>query len=121
MGRTSEVIDPGYRAELVETERLLDEGDYDEVVRRSVDIYRRLATARPDLIIRRSRMELSVTSGRPERLPFAPWPDLLGVTLQAEEGQPPTFRFDKTDFAMSEAITYFEYALEAVVRAQDSA
>jgi hypothetical protein len=119
MARTSDVTDPRYRAELTAAEELLDGGEYTDAVHRSVDVYLRLVTARPDLIIPVRRPELSVTTtGRPARTPYAPWPSTLGVVLDLSDGQAPQARFEKDRFIMSEAATYFEYALEAAVRAQ---
>jgi hypothetical protein len=122
MAKTSDVADPTFQADLTEAERLLDEGEYSECVRQSVDVYRRLVTERPDIVIvRRPPAELSVTAGRPERPLFAPWPSTLGVTVELDQDQKPVVSFEKDSFMMSEAITYFEYALEAVVRAQEGA
>jgi hypothetical protein len=119
MAKTSDVVDPTFQADLADAERLLDDGEYSECVRRSVDIYRRLVTDRPDIVIeRRAPAELSVTAGRPERPLFAPWPSTLGVTVELDQDKKPVVTFEKDSFMMSEAITYFEYALEAVVRAQ---
>lgn len=120
MAKTTDVLDPTYRADLTEAEALLDDGQYSECVRRSVEVYRRLVTERPDLIIeRRQPAELSVLSGRPERPLFAPWPSTLGVTLVLDQDKNPVVTFEKDSFMMSEAITYFEYALEGTIRAQD--
>jgi hypothetical protein len=120
MAKTSDVTDPALRAELDAAEELLDDGNYDESVQKSADIYCRLVATRPDLIIERRQAELSAVNGRPERPRFAPWPATLGVTLgRGEDGQPKVI-FEKDTFVMSEAATYFEYALEAAVRAQET-
>jgi hypothetical protein len=122
MAKTTDVVDPVRQDELTEIERLLDEGEYTEVVRRSADFYQRLVTVRPDLIIEARRAELTVsTAGRPPRPPFAPWPGTLGVTLTFDDAGRPVVTFEKDSFMMSTAITYFEYALEAAVRAQKEA
>jgi hypothetical protein len=119
MAKTSDVKDPAQRAELDTAEELLDDGNYNESVQRSADFYCRLLAARPDLIIERRPAELSAVNGRPERPRFAPWPATLGVTLGRGEHGHPKMVFEKDTFVMSEAATYFEYALEAAVRAQE--
>ncbi|MBO0692008.1 MAG: hypothetical protein J2P58_03830, partial [Acidimicrobiaceae bacterium] len=81
MARTSDVTDPSVREDLEIAEKLLDEGDYNESVRRSVAIYQRILTERPDLrIVRRAGpAPLSAINGRPIQPRFQPWPDNLGV------------------------------------------
>lgn len=121
MAKTTDVTDPTLRADLSQAEQLLDDGKYTECVRRSVDIYGRIVTDRPDIVVeRRGPGQLSL-DGRPERMPYAPWPSTLGVSFELDQDKKPVFAFEKDSFVMSEAITYFEYALDAAVRAQGDA
>ncbi len=40
----------------------------------------------------------------------------LGARLEREEGKPPTVVWDREVFAFSEAVTYFEFAVDNLVR-----
>jgi len=121
MARIDDVTDPDLREELTAAEQALDEGDYDESVRRSAAIYQRILTARPDLRITRRAgpAPLSAINGRPIQPRFQPWPDTLGVTLTFDDHEQPLMKFMKDDFMMSEAITYYEHTLDAAVRVQE--
>jgi hypothetical protein len=116
---TSDVTDPMYQAALVEAERALDEGEYNEVVHRCADVYRQLAEGRPDLMPSAPNIGALPLDGRqPVRGAARPWPSLLGAVLRVDDNGKPSIAFDKERFTMSEAVTYFEYTLDAAIRAQ---
>jgi hypothetical protein len=121
MARTSDVTDPALREELEIAEKLLDEGDYNESVRRSVAIYQRILTERPDLRIvgPAGPSVLSAVAGPRQRPRFQPWPATLGVALTFDDNDKPVMKFSKEKFMMSEAITFFEHSLDAAVRVQE--
>jgi hypothetical protein len=119
---TSDVTDPMYQAALVEAERALDEGDYNEVVHRCADVYRQLVEARPDLAPAPPSIGALPLDGRqPARGAPRPWPSLLGAALRVDDNGKPSIVFDKERFTMTEAATYFEYTLDAAIRAQRTA
>jgi hypothetical protein len=119
---TSDVTDPMHRAALVEAERALDDGEYSEVVHRCADVYRQLVEARPDLMPPPMAMGSLPLDGRPPaRGAPRPWPSLLGAALRVDDDGKPSISFEKERFTMSEAVTYFEYTLDAAIRAQRQA
>ena len=58
----------------------------------------------------------SVREGR--RNALLPWPVRLGVDLSFDEHDKPHLTFEKEEFSMSEAASYFEYTLDFAMRAQ---
>lgn len=46
------------------------------------------------------------------------WPEMLGVGISFDEHDTPHFTFEKDTFSLSEAVSYFEYTLDAAIRAQ---
>ena len=60
----------------------------------------------------------SVREGR--RNALLPWPVRLGVDLSFDEHDKPHFLFEKKEFSMSEAASYFAYTLDVALRAQRS-
>jgi hypothetical protein len=122
MAKPTDLIDPFFRATLVEAEQALDQGDYLGTVRRCVEVYRRIAEQWPEMILRppNELMPLpqarSVREGR--RNALLPWPVRLGVGISFDEQGKPHLTFEKEEFSLSEAASYFEYTLDIAVRAQ---
>ena len=120
MAKPAEVTDPFLHDALVEAERLLDDGKYTDVVKKSVEAYSKLAEMRPDVIMRSGpAMGALPTQGRDQvRGAMRPWPNLLGVTLSFDDKDRAQLTFTKEKFSMSDAITYFEYTLDVTLTAQ---
>jgi hypothetical protein len=122
MARPSDLIDPFFQNMLIEAEQALDKGDYLGTVRRCVEVYSRLAEQRPEMILRppNELMALpqarSVREGR--RNALLPWPGRLGVDISFDEQGKPHLTFQKEEFRLSEAASYFEYTLDIAIRAQ---
>ena len=122
MARPSDLIDPFFQNMLIEAEQALDKGDYLGTVRRCVEVYSRIAEQRPEMILRppNELMALpharSVREGR--RNALLPWPVRLGVGLSFDAEGKPHLTFEKEEFSLSEAASYFEYTLDIAVRAQ---
>jgi len=57
-----------------------------------------------------------VREGR--RNALQPWPVRLGVGLSFDENDKPYLSFEKEEFSLSEAVSYFEYTLDFALRAQ---
>ena len=120
MAKPSEVTDPFLHATLTEAEKAVDDGDWNEAVHKAVEAYKALADKRPDVIMRAGpAMGALPLEGRvPQRGAMRPWPSLLGVTLTFDANDKPKLEFTKDRFTMSDAVTYFEYALDCAVLAQ---
>ena len=122
MAKPTDLIDPFLQTMLVEAEQALDKGDYLGTVRRCVEVYRCIAEQRPDLILRPPNplMPLpsaqSVREGR--RNALQPWPVRLGVGISFDEHGKPHLTFEREEFSLSEAVSYFEYTLDVAIRAQ---
>ena len=122
MAKPTDLIDPFFRITLIEAEQALDAGDYLETVRKCVAVYSRIAAQRPEMILRppKELMPLpqarSVREGR--RNALLPWPVRLGVGISFDDHDTPHLTFEKEEFSMSEAASYFEYTLDVALRVQ---
>lgn len=122
MARPTDLIDPVIRIALLEAEEALDTGDYLRTVRKCVEVYSRIAEQRPEMILRppQELMPLprarAVREGR--RNALLPWPVRLGVSIRFDEHEKPCLTFNKEEFSLSEAASYFEYTLDVAMRAQ---
>ena len=122
MAKPTDLIDPFFRTTLLEAEQALDAGNYLETVRKCVAVYSRIAAQRPEMILRppKELMPLpqarSVREGR--RNALLPWPVRLGVGISFDENDTPHLTFEKEEFSMSEAASYFEYTLDVALRTQ---
>ncbi|MGH8057803.1 MAG: hypothetical protein ACREOH_11295, partial [Candidatus Entotheonellia bacterium] len=100
----------------------LDEGDYLRTVRKCVEVYSRIAEQRPDMVLKPpgELMPLpragSTREGR--RNALLPWPVRLGVGLSFDEHGKPHLAFEKEEFSLGEAASYFEFTLDIAMRAQ---
>ena len=122
MARPTDITDPFVQTALVEAEQALDAGDYLQTVRKCVDVHSRIAEQRPEIVLRPPGQLMplpkarSVREGR--RNALLPWPVRLGVGISFDENDRPHFTFEKEEFSMSEAASYFEYTLDVAMRAQ---
>jgi hypothetical protein len=124
MSKPTDLIDPFFQTMLVEAEQALDKGDYLGTVRRCVEVYSRIAEQRPDLILRPPNPLMPLPSARSvrevRRNALQPWPVRLGVGISFDENGKPHLIFEREEFSMSEAASYFEYTLDVAIRAQRS-
>jgi len=122
MAKPTDLIDPFSQTMLVEAEQALDKGDYLGTVRRCVEVYRRIADQRPDLILRPPNPLLPLPRAHSvrevRRNALQPWPVRLGVSISFDEDGKAHLTFEKEEFSMSEAASYFEYTLDVAMRAQ---
>ena len=105
MAKPQDLTDPDERRSMEEAEELLNQGQYREVVEKSTQSYLQLIRRRPDIL--RPAPPLLFASMFPQ----------LGVRLELPEGQEPRLIWDKERFSMAEAITYFEFTLDQLLRA----
>jgi hypothetical protein len=122
MAKPTDLTDAFVQTALVEAEQALDTGDYLRTVRKCVEVYSRIVAERPEMVLRppKELMALprarSVREGR--RNALLPWPVRLGVGLSFDAHDQPCLIFEKEEFSMSEAASYFEYTLDFAMRAQ---
>lgn len=105
MAKPEQIQSDELRPLLQDAHRALREGQPSVAVQRCADAFLKLAAIHPRVL------EL------PPGIRMHPWPR-LGANLILEEGQPPHIDFHREDFAMSEAITYYEYTLTTVIAAE---
>jgi hypothetical protein len=124
MAKSTDLMDPFFRTTLVEAEQALDAGDYLGTVRKCVEVYRRIAEQRPEMILRPPNQLMALPRARSiregRRNTLLPWPVRLGVGLSFDENDKPHLIFEREEFSMSEAASYFEYTLDVAICAQRS-
>ena len=122
MAKPTDLTDAFVQTALLEAEQALDTGDYLRTVRKCAEVYSRIVEERPEMVLRppKELMALpqarSVREGR--RNALLPWPVRLGVGLSFDAHDKPHLIFEKEEFSMSEAASYFEYTLDFAMRAQ---
>ena len=103
--KVDRIQDEALRASLTVAHTSLRSGDYIDVVRRAADAYLELLRRKPELL-----------DGLVGRFRVMMFPR-LGARLDPVEGQPlPALTWDRETFAFSEAVTYFEFAVDNLVR-----
>ena len=122
MAKPTDLTDPFFQKTLVEAEQALDEGDYLRTVRKCVEVYSHIAEQWPDLILKPPNPLMPLPTARSvrevRRNALQPWPVRLGVGISFDEHGKPHLTFEKEEFSMSEAASYFEYTLDVAMRAQ---
>jgi hypothetical protein len=103
--RVDQIKDEALRQSMAQAHASLRAGDYPDVVRRAADAFLELLKRKPEL--------LEGMIGR-IRVMFFP---RLGARMEYRgEGQAPQLEWDRETFAFSEAVTYFEFAVDQLVR-----
>ncbi len=103
--KVDRIKDKTLRASLVQAHISLRGGDFKDVVRRAADAYLELLRRKPDLL-----------EGMMGRMRIMMFPR-LGARLDPVDGQPlPALTWDRQTFGFSEAVTYFEFAVDQLVR-----
>jgi hypothetical protein len=105
MARPEEINDPTYRVAMEEARDSLNQGRYLDVVQKCADSYLSLLFSRPEILV-----------GLPGMRPAFAWPR-LGVRLEMKEGVGPEMVWEREKVVLSEAITYYEFTLEQLIRA----
>jgi hypothetical protein len=103
--KVDRIQDETLRVSLAAAHASLRSGDYVDVVRRASDAYMELLRRKPEML-----------EGMIGRMRVMMFPR-LGARLDPVEGQTqPALTWDRETFAFSEAVTYFEFAVDALVR-----
>ncbi len=103
--KVERIQDETLRTSLAAAHSSLRAGEYIDVVRRAADAYLELLRRKPDLL-----------DGLIGRMRIMMFPR-LGARLDPVEGQTqPALTWERETFGFSEAVTYFEFAVDALVR-----
>ncbi len=102
--RLEPIKDQSLRKSLEEAQSALRSGDYATVVHHSSDAYIELLRRKPELL--KGQMAL-------RSILFFP---RLGARLIVDDDGAPTIVYDRDRFIFSEAITYFEFAVDSLIK-----
>lgn len=102
--RLDRIKDDALRSSLADAQSSLRSGNFADVVRRSSDAYIEMLRRNPDLLKGPMGMR---------RILFFP---RLGARLIQEQDGNPTVVYDRETFIFSEAITYFEFAVDNLLK-----
>ena len=103
--KTERIQDEGLRHSLEEAQAALKTGDYKKVVDLSAAAYVELLKRKPEMMQGEAQFR---------NVMFFP---RLGMHLVINNGGQPEIVYDREKFIFSEAITYFEYAVDNIVKA----
>ena len=98
------IADAKLRESLAVAHASLRSGEYLDVVQRCADAYLELLRRKPELL-----------EGMMGRMRVVMFPR-LGARLEPQGGGQPRLEWDRERFAFSEAVTYFEFAVDQLVR-----
>ena len=99
------IKDAALRETMATAHKALKDGDFQGVVQRSADVYLELLKRKPELL---------AEGGIPARMRIMMFPR-LGAHLKREGEEPPELVWDRQNFGFSEAVTYFEFAVDQLV------
>jgi hypothetical protein len=102
--KVERIQDQGLRESMAVAAESLRSGDYRDVVQRALNAYLELLRRKPEL--------LEGLDGRMRVMMFP----RLGVKLEYREGEQPAVQWDRETFGFAEAVTYFEFAVDALIR-----
>lgn len=107
MPTPSDIRQPALRDLLTAARADIGRGDYTQSVRHSTEAVRQLLLLKPDIVAQRAR-----AGGRY-------LPPFVGARLVTENVSEPQVVFDREKFSMAEAMTWYQYALESVLAAEE--
>jgi hypothetical protein len=102
--KVDRIQDEALRESMAEAHKSLRSGDYKDVIERVAAAYQELLRRKPELL-----------EGMLGRMRVMMFPR-LGARMEYEDGKPPSLHWDRETFAFSEAVTYFEFAVDQLVR-----
>ncbi len=103
--KTERIVDQGLRNSLEEAHVALKSGDYRKVVDLSAAAYVALLKRRPEMM------------QGPDQFRNVMFFPRLGAHLVINNSGQPEVVYDREKFIFSEAVTYFEYAVDNIVKA----
>ncbi len=102
--RVEQIKDETLRESMAAAHASLKAGNHLDVVQRAADAYLELLRRKPELL-----------EGMEGRMRVMMFPR-LGAKLAREEGKEPHVKWDRETFGFSEVVTYFEFAVDNLVR-----
>ena len=102
--KLEKIQDEALRESLRAAHGSLLSGNYPDVIHRVAELYLELLRRKPELL-----------EGPMGRFRIFMFPR-LGAHLELPEGSPPTVVYDRDKYSFSEAVTYFEFALDNLIR-----
>jgi hypothetical protein len=123
MTSTADIKDTKLQQQMVDIERWIDDGDYAKAARTCADVYLGLLARHPELLpppelrpgqagLQSGENPAAYDQHRQIRRAF--WPITGGIRVVVGDDSKPGLVFDKERFSLSEALTYYEFTLEAV-------
>ena len=106
MAKVDKIQDEKLRASLKAAHASLRAGDHRDVVQRAGEAYIEVLRRKPELLEGEGFM-------RQMRIFMFP---RLGAHLEVDDGKPVAVAFDRETFGFPEAVTYYEFAVDNVVR-----
>ncbi len=103
--RIDRIQDPQLRESLAAAHASLKSGDFPDVVRRAAAAYVELLRRKPELL-----------EGLIGRFRVMMFPRLGARMEPGDDGGQPALVWDRETFGFSEAVTYFEFAVDQLVR-----
>ncbi|MHB8376846.1 MAG: hypothetical protein ACYDEB_07805 [Dehalococcoidia bacterium] len=106
MAKVDRIQDEGLRASLKAAHASLRAGDHRDVVQRAGEAYLELLRRKPELL---------QGEGFLPQMRIFMFPR-LGAHLELADGKPVAVAFDREHFGFTEAVTYYEFAVDNLVR-----
>jgi hypothetical protein len=104
MPKTDRIQDDALRRAMQDAQAALKSGDYKRVVELAADAYTELLRRKPQMMQGAAQFR---------NVMFFP---RLGAHLQINNAGQPEVIWDREKFTFSEAVTYFEYAVDGLIR-----
>ena len=102
--KTDRIQDEGLRHTMEEAQAALKGGDYKRVVDLASGAYMELLKRKPEMLVGAEQFR---------NVMFFP---RLGAHLQMTSAGQPELIYDRERFIFSEAVTYYEYTVDAIIR-----
>jgi hypothetical protein len=102
--KTDRIHDEGLRNSLVEAQAALKSGDYRRVVDLTTTAYLEMLRRKPELTQGAAQMQTIMFFPR------------LGAHIQLNHDGKPEIIYDREKFIFSEAITYYEFIVDYIIR-----
>jgi hypothetical protein len=106
MPKVDRIQDENLRVSLQHAHASLRSGDHRDVVQRCGEAYIELLRRKPEMLNGEGFMAM---------MPIWMFPR-LGAHLEVENGKPTSVIFDREKFGFTEAVTYYEFAVDALVK-----
>lgn len=106
MAKVDRIQDERLRASLKQAHASLRAGDHRDVVQRAGEAYLELLRRKPEML---------QGEGLQRMMPIWIFPR-LGAHLEVEDEVPVGVAFDREQFGFTEAVTYYEFAVDTLVR-----